>query len=111
MWYIFPQIDGLAFGSTSKYYAIKSIDEAKAYLEHPILAPRLNGRTTEKANGTPGEGDAQKSGPSVRGARRRYTGVSTAEEAPRTVGRGSDGTSGVNAFFGGEILEMALFGG
>jgi uncharacterized protein (DUF1810 family) len=41
MWYIFPQIDGLAFSSTSKYYAIKSIDEAKAYLEHPLLGPRL----------------------------------------------------------------------
>jgi uncharacterized protein (DUF1810 family) len=41
MWYIFPQIDGLAFSSTSKYYAIKSIAEAKAYLDHPILGPRL----------------------------------------------------------------------
>ncbi len=41
MWYIFPQIDGLAFSSTSKYYSIKSIAEAKAYLEHPILGPRL----------------------------------------------------------------------
>ncbi len=41
MWYIFPQIDGLAFSSTSKYYAIKSLDEARAYLEHPILGPRL----------------------------------------------------------------------
>jgi uncharacterized protein (DUF1810 family) len=41
MWYIFPQIDGLAFSSTSKYYAIKSIEEAKAYLNHPVLGPRL----------------------------------------------------------------------
>jgi uncharacterized protein (DUF1810 family) len=41
MWYIFPQIDGLAFSSTAKYYAIKSIEEARAYLEHPILGPRL----------------------------------------------------------------------
>jgi uncharacterized protein (DUF1810 family) len=41
MWYIFPQLDGLAFSSTSKYYAIKSIEEAKAYLDHPILGPRL----------------------------------------------------------------------
>lgn len=41
MWYIFPQIEGLAFSSTSKYYAIKSIAEAKAYLDHPILGPRL----------------------------------------------------------------------
>jgi uncharacterized protein (DUF1810 family) len=41
MWYIFPQIDGLAFSSTSRHYAIKSIEEAKAYLQHPILGPRL----------------------------------------------------------------------
>lgn len=41
MWYIFPQLDGLAFSSTSKYYAIKSIEEAKAYLAHPVLGPRL----------------------------------------------------------------------
>ena len=41
MWYIFPQIDGLAFSSTSKHYSIKSLEEAKAYLDHPILGPRL----------------------------------------------------------------------
>src|SRR5580765_4438135 len=41
MWYIFPQIDGLAFSSTSKYYSIKSIEEARAYIDHPVLGPRL----------------------------------------------------------------------
>jgi len=41
MWYIFPQIDGLALSSTSKHYSVKSLEEAKAYLEHPILGPRL----------------------------------------------------------------------
>src|SRR3954464_3719922 len=41
MWYIFPQFDGLAFSSTSKFFAIKSVEEAKAYLDHPILGPRL----------------------------------------------------------------------
>jgi uncharacterized protein (DUF1810 family) len=41
MWYIFPQIDGLAFSSTSKHYSIKSVEEARAYLDHPILGPRL----------------------------------------------------------------------
>ena len=41
MWYIFPQIDGLAFSSTSRLYAIKSIEEAQAYLDHPVLGPRL----------------------------------------------------------------------
>lgn len=41
MWYIFPQFDGLGFSPTSKRYAIKSIAEAKAYLNHPLLGPRL----------------------------------------------------------------------
>ena len=41
MWYIFPQIDGLGFSSTSRRYSIKSVEEAKAYLNHPILGPRL----------------------------------------------------------------------
>src|SRR5258706_6937504 len=41
MWYIFPQLDGLASSPTSKRYAIKNFEEAKAYLSHPILGPRL----------------------------------------------------------------------
>jgi uncharacterized protein (DUF1810 family) len=41
MWYIFPQLDGLAFSATSKRYAVKSAEEATAYLAHPILGPRL----------------------------------------------------------------------
>jgi len=41
MWYIFPQVDGLAFSPTSKQYSIKSIGEARAYLDHPVLGPRL----------------------------------------------------------------------
>jgi len=41
MWYVFPQFAGLAFSSTSNYYAIKSLEEARAYLAHPILGPRL----------------------------------------------------------------------
>ncbi len=41
MWYIFPQITGLGFSSTAQHYAIKSIAEARAYLDHPVLGPRL----------------------------------------------------------------------
>ena len=41
MWYIFPQFDGLAFSETSRHFAIKSIDEARAYLDHPMLGARL----------------------------------------------------------------------
>jgi uncharacterized protein (DUF1810 family) len=41
MWFVFPQIDGLAHSATSKYYAIKSIEEARQYSNHPILGARL----------------------------------------------------------------------
>jgi len=42
MWFIFPQIDGLGSSAMTREYAIKSIDEARAYLGHPVLAKRLN---------------------------------------------------------------------
>ena len=41
MWYVFPQIRGLGFTDTSKYYAIRDLKEAQEYLEHPILGSRL----------------------------------------------------------------------
>ncbi len=41
IWFIFPQIDGLGHSSTSEYYAIKSIEEARQYLRHPVLGARL----------------------------------------------------------------------
>jgi len=41
MWFIFPQIDGLGSSPTSRHFAIKSVDEAKTYLAHPLLGPRL----------------------------------------------------------------------
>jgi uncharacterized protein (DUF1810 family) len=41
MWYVFPQIAGLGFSSTSKFYAIKDIGEAESYLVHNVLGARL----------------------------------------------------------------------
>lgn len=41
MWYVFPQLDGLGSSPTSRLYSIKSEDEARAYLEHPVLGQRL----------------------------------------------------------------------
>jgi uncharacterized protein (DUF1810 family) len=41
MWFIFPQIKGLGMSATSKWFAISSLKEAEAYLQHPILGPRL----------------------------------------------------------------------
>ncbi|WP_088893505.1 DUF1810 domain-containing protein [Leptolyngbya ohadii] len=41
MWYIFPQLEGLGYSSNARYYGIKTLAEARAYLEHPILGLRL----------------------------------------------------------------------
>jgi uncharacterized protein (DUF1810 family) len=41
MWFVFPQIAGLGQSPTSRKYAISSLEEARAYLRHPVLGPRL----------------------------------------------------------------------
>jgi uncharacterized protein (DUF1810 family) len=41
MWFVFPQIAGLGHSPTSRRYAIASLEEARAYLAHPVLGPRL----------------------------------------------------------------------
>ena len=41
MWYVFPQIAGLGHSAMAQRYAIASLDEARAYLAHPVLGPRL----------------------------------------------------------------------
>jgi uncharacterized protein (DUF1810 family) len=63
MWYVFPQIAGLGFSSTSKFYAIKDRGEAETYLAHPVLGKRLveisnalleiEGKTTNQIFGSP----------------------------------------------------------
>jgi uncharacterized protein (DUF1810 family) len=41
MWFVFPQIAGLGHSPTARMYAISSLAEARAYLAHPVLGPRL----------------------------------------------------------------------
>ena len=41
MWFVFPQIAGLGLSAMSRRYAIASLEEAQAYLAHPVLGPRL----------------------------------------------------------------------
>ena len=63
MWFIFPQIKGLGSSEMAVRFAISSIEEAKAYLEHPVLGERLRecarivvaveGRTAEEIFGYP----------------------------------------------------------
>ena len=61
MWFIFPQVAGLGMSAMSREYAISSAEEARAYLAHPVLGPRLRecarvvadteGRTAEQVFG------------------------------------------------------------
>jgi uncharacterized protein (DUF1810 family) len=61
MWFVFPQIAGLGMSSMSQRYAISGLPEARAYLRHPVLGPRLRecatvladtrGRTAEQILG------------------------------------------------------------
>jgi uncharacterized protein (DUF1810 family) len=58
IWFIFPQITGLGHSGMAQKFAITSLEEAKVYLQHPILGPRLrkctqlvlnvNGRSAEE---------------------------------------------------------------
>jgi uncharacterized protein (DUF1810 family) len=41
IWFVFPQIAGLGRSPTSQHYALSGLDEARAYLAHPVLGPRL----------------------------------------------------------------------
>lgn len=57
MWFIFPQIAGLGRSPTARYYAIRDAGEARAYLAHPILGPRLL-EAVRTANAAPGSAEA-----------------------------------------------------
>jgi uncharacterized protein (DUF1810 family) len=41
MWFVFPQLRGLGASSMARHYGISSLEEARAYLAHPVLGPRL----------------------------------------------------------------------
>jgi uncharacterized protein (DUF1810 family) len=63
MWYIFPQLKGIGKTTTSYYYGISSLEEARDFLKHPILGSRLyeitqallevKGKTAFEIFGTP----------------------------------------------------------
>ena len=65
MWYVFPQLQGLGKSDTAKYYAISNLQEAEAYLSHPVLGKhlieiseallKLSGKSASKIFGNPDE--------------------------------------------------------
>ena len=58
IWWVFPQLAGLAMSSTSREYSIYSLEEARAYLDHPVLGPRLREVTTVMIGHTERKADA-----------------------------------------------------
>jgi len=54
MWFVFPQLAGLGGSGMAQHYAIKSLDEARAYLAHPVLSARLL-KWTELVNAIEGK--------------------------------------------------------
>jgi uncharacterized protein (DUF1810 family) len=52
MWFVFPQIAGLGRSDTAHFYAIRDAAEARAYLEHPLLGPRLYEATAAVTSAT-----------------------------------------------------------
>jgi uncharacterized protein (DUF1810 family) len=57
MWFIFPQVAGLGFSAMAQRYAISGIAEARAYLSHPVLGPRLRECATVVAVANGGSAD------------------------------------------------------
>src|SRR6059058_6299598 len=53
MWFVFPQLQGLGSSATARRYALASVEEARAYLAHPVLGARLR-ECTRLVNGTEG---------------------------------------------------------
>jgi uncharacterized protein (DUF1810 family) len=102
MWFIFPQFAGLGSSDTSRHFAIASVDEARAYLGHPILGPRLRqcadallsvqGRTADEIFG---ETDAMK----LRSSATLFASVSPADSPFHRV---------LDCYFDGEWDERTL---
>jgi uncharacterized protein (DUF1810 family) len=116
MWFVFPQVAGLGMSAMSREYAISSVAEARAYLAHPVLGPRLRecarivagteGRTAERIFGPV---DAVKLRSSMTLFAAAETGEAGAGEAGASAGRGqAPGEADANVF---RAVLAKYFGG
>ncbi len=104
MWFVFPQLRGLGFSATAMRYGIASLDEARAYLAHPVLGQRLientrrvlavQDRTVHQIFGSPDDMKFRSSmtlfahaDPAVKEFRAALDKYCGGEEDPMTVGR------------------------
>jgi uncharacterized protein (DUF1810 family) len=102
MWFIFPQIAGLWMSAMSRRYGISSLAEARAYLEHPVLGPRLAecARVLTELNG--------------RGAQDIFGGIDAAKLRSsmtlfaRASNEGSIYQAVLDGYFGGDADEQTL---
>lgn len=95
MWYVFPQLQGLGRSSMAQRYALASLDDARAYLAHPVLGPRLR-ECTERANRAPTSDPVRLFGP-VDAMKFRSSMTLFARAEP-----GGVFTDALDRFFGGE---------
>lgn len=96
MWFVFPQIAGLGSSGTARFYAIASLAEAKAYLGHPLLGPRLR-ECTETVLGA-GDGSARR----IFGSPDDLKFRSSMTLFARASGMRPPFTAALDRFFGGE---------
>jgi uncharacterized protein (DUF1810 family) len=102
MWFIFPQIRGLGHSPMAQRFAISSLDEARAYLAHPTLGPRLV-ECTELVLGVQGRSIEQMLGDvDAMKFRSSMTLFSRAATGPAVF------TEALNRLFGGEPDALTL---
>ena len=116
MWFVFPQVAGLGLSAMAREYAISSVAEARAYLAHPVLGPRLrecagivaatDGRSAERIFGSV---DAVKLRSSMTLFAAAETGADAAAGQAGAVGpQGQDGDAGASVF---RAVLAKFFGG
>ena len=111
MWFVFPQIAGLGMSAMAREYAISSMAEARAYLAHPVLGPRLREcarivAETERRSAERifGPTDAMK----LRSSMTLYAAAADLDESAGSGGQRTVGEAGPNVFRA--VLEK-YFGG
>ena len=104
MWFVFPQIAGLGHSPTSRHFAISSLAEARAYLAHPVLGPRLTECTRILQQAT--EHDAARVFGGLDAQKLRSSMTLFARAAPagfaRTAPADASFAAVLDAYFGGE---------
>ena len=102
MWFVFPQIAGLGHSAMAQRYAIADLDEAKAYLVHPLLGPRL-AECTDAVLGWAGLKEAEEILGPIDAL--KFRSALTLFEA---AGGGARFAKALELFFGGERDRMTL---